>query len=219
MFLAFPEHFTRDTRDYKVQVRDGILYIAKTLNFERLMYDLTFWKYGDDECFYCHRKFVETKMTIDHVYPRKYGGVSVPENLRPACHKCNSQKGSMNPKEFEKFRRIKTRKTQEKYKQKCSKRKEKILYRKGFELPDEWIKMVSCSDIIFPTYCKFTLGEKYKKNMEFIKKYGHVPKPIVISSNNVILDGRIVKKSAERMGLEQIPAIILENVIASIDGN
>ena len=93
------------------------------------------------------------------------------------------------------------------------------MYRKGFELPDEWIKMVSCSDIIFPTYCKFTLGEKYKKNMEFIKKYGHVPKPIVISSNNVILDGRIVKKSAERMGLEQIPAIILENVIASVDGN
>lgn len=42
MFLVFPEHFTRDIRDYKVQVRDGILYIAKTLNFERLMYDLTF---------------------------------------------------------------------------------------------------------------------------------------------------------------------------------
>ena len=93
------------------------------------------------------------------------------------------------------------------------------MYRKGFDLPDEWIKMVNSSDIVFPTYFKFTLGQKYKEDIEFIKEYGHVPKPIVISSNNVILDGRIVKKSAERMCLEQIPAIVLENVIASVDGN
>ncbi len=34
-----------------------------------------------------------TSFTIDHVWPRAYGGDSEPENLLPACRSCNNRKG------------------------------------------------------------------------------------------------------------------------------
>ena len=82
-------------------------------------------------------------------------------------------------------------------------------------MPDEWIEMVNMSDIIFPSYYKFVYGKKFMKDINFIKKYGHVPKPVILSSNKVLLDGRNVYKSAQKLKLKKIPAIVLENVIAS----
>ena len=53
------------------------------------------------------------------------------------------------------------------------------------------------------------------KNINFIKKYGHIPKPVILSSNKVLLDGRNVYKSAQKLKIKKVPAIVLENVIAS----
>lgn len=92
MILNLPEHFSEDNKNYKAEVRNKILYITWVLKFEQLMYDLAFLMYGEHECYYCHKICNDTKMTIDHVYPKKYGGVSVPENLRPACNECNTEK-------------------------------------------------------------------------------------------------------------------------------
>lgn len=75
--------------------------------------------------------------------------------------------------------------------------------------------MVNMSDIIFPSYYKFVYGKKFMKDINFIKKYGHVPKPVILSSNKVLLDGRNVYNSAKKLKLKKVPAIVLENVIAS----
>jgi 5-methylcytosine-specific restriction endonuclease McrA len=36
-----------------------------------------------------------TSFTLDHVWPRAYGGNSDPENLLPACESCNARKGNV----------------------------------------------------------------------------------------------------------------------------
>src|SRR3990167_8406153 len=41
-------------------------------------------------CFYCNQK--SFKMTLDHVIPLSKGGRNSPENIVPACHKCNCTK-------------------------------------------------------------------------------------------------------------------------------
>ena len=214
MILNLPEHFSEENKNYKAEVRNKILYIAWTLNFKRLMYDLAFLQYGEHECYYCHKICNDTKMTIDHVYPKKYGDVSVPENLRPVCNECNSEKGNLNLREYKTLRGLKE-KSRKRYRERQGAKKEKIRYEKGFDLPDEWIEIVNMSDIIFPSYYKFVYGKKFMKDINFIKKYGHVPKPVILSSNKVLLDGRNVYNSAKKLKLKKVPAIVLENVIAS----
>lgn len=46
----------------------------------------------DYHCAYCGVKPVH--LTIDHVIPRSQNGTNDPENLLPACQKCNESKGS-----------------------------------------------------------------------------------------------------------------------------
>lgn len=38
-------------------------------------------------------------LTIDHIVPRCQGGSDEPENLTPACRRCNSQKGGRTPEQ------------------------------------------------------------------------------------------------------------------------
>lgn len=44
-------------------------------------------------CQYCHRKFPEHRLTMDHVLPRKYGGQTTWENIATSCGGCNAKKG------------------------------------------------------------------------------------------------------------------------------
>lgn len=44
-------------------------------------------------CQYCHRKFADHQLTMDHVLPCKYGGQTVWENITTACGNCNAKKG------------------------------------------------------------------------------------------------------------------------------
>ena len=41
-------------------------------------------------CYYCHKRTL--KMTLDHVIPLSKGGRNSPENVVPACHRCNCKK-------------------------------------------------------------------------------------------------------------------------------
>ncbi len=49
-------------------------------------------------CAYCglqkDSQGVSIHLTIDHVKPKAFGGSSLRTNLVPACHQCNSAKGS-----------------------------------------------------------------------------------------------------------------------------
>ena len=49
------------------------------------------------ECQYCGAK--ADKLTLDHVIPRKEGGVDSWENLVTACTQCNNRKGEHRPEQ------------------------------------------------------------------------------------------------------------------------
>jgi 5-methylcytosine-specific restriction endonuclease McrA len=44
-------------------------------------------------CQYCHRVFPASKLTMDHVLPRKHGGRTAWDNIASACGPCNFRKG------------------------------------------------------------------------------------------------------------------------------
>jgi 5-methylcytosine-specific restriction endonuclease McrA len=49
------------------------------------------------QCQYCGK--IGLKMTIDHVLPRRMGGMFSWDNLVCACHACNAKKGDRNPQD------------------------------------------------------------------------------------------------------------------------
>jgi len=50
----------------------------------------------DHQCGYC----ADPADTLDHVLPRSRGGLTVAENLVPACRRCNGAKGSSDWREW-----------------------------------------------------------------------------------------------------------------------
>jgi 5-methylcytosine-specific restriction endonuclease McrA len=44
-------------------------------------------------CQYCHGKFSERDLTIDHVIPKKFGGKTTWVNCTTACQPCNGKRG------------------------------------------------------------------------------------------------------------------------------
>lgn len=61
-------------------------------------------------CSYCKREmhnrrlsFDGLRKTRDHYVPLSKGGKHVPENLKPACYRCNHLKGDMMPEQWELF--------------------------------------------------------------------------------------------------------------------
>lgn len=54
-----------------------------------------------DACCYCSRRFIGgIKKTDDHLIPLSKGGVNNSYNKLPCCKSCNSDKGSLLPKEY-----------------------------------------------------------------------------------------------------------------------
>jgi hypothetical protein len=47
----------------------------------------------DTTCYLCRRKLALDEITIDHVTPPSKGGTDAIENLKVACHACNTIKG------------------------------------------------------------------------------------------------------------------------------
>ena len=48
-------------------------------------------------CQYCGRHFPVSKLSLDHVVPRRSGGQNTWENMVCACRKCNVKKGGRTP--------------------------------------------------------------------------------------------------------------------------
>lgn len=105
-------------------------------------------------------------------------------------------------------------KKRKQYKSELLHRHEKYRYEKGFYLPDNWYEYTS--DRI---YAEILLTEEYKHGKrynfirEFYTKYGHLPRPVVKSANNRLLDGFLVLLFAKENQIEQIPCMKLQNVI------
>ena len=94
MIIRLPERFIYSNKGHEdsAYIENGILYISKYTNFEDLMYTMTYVLKGYDRCCYCGEKLTMKNRTLDHMYPRRWGGISIPENLLPSCKKCNQDK-------------------------------------------------------------------------------------------------------------------------------
>lgn len=101
MKIMLPTHYFYSSNGGKAYVSKGKLYIEGNVNYERLIYNIVYSLKGKTRCYYCGKKLSAKNGTLDHKYPRCFGGISVPENLEPCCKGCNSiEKSFGKPKDF-----------------------------------------------------------------------------------------------------------------------
>ena len=106
MNIKLPKKFYYTTSETScAYVADGILYIKGYVNFEALMYTLTYTIYGYEKCRYCGSTLINEERTLDHIYPRGYGGVSITDNLLPCCIPCNQSKTDMAPYQYKEWQK------------------------------------------------------------------------------------------------------------------
>ena len=58
--------------------------------------------YGE-KCRYCDEILKVTNMVCDHINPLSHGGDSIKENLQIICSRCNTRKGPLTHKHYEKL--------------------------------------------------------------------------------------------------------------------
>lgn len=100
MIINLPKDFYYEKNDAKAYIKDGNLFCENNISFERLMYHITYVLRGKDICYYCGCDLNEKNRTLDHMYPRDFGGVSITNNLVPCCIDCNQKKNNLTLEEF-----------------------------------------------------------------------------------------------------------------------
>lgn len=168
--------------------------------FEKLMKDLAFEIKGRNKCYYCHEEINENEITIDHLYPRHFGGITVPNNLEPSCPVCNVRKSNMNEKEFIQWKKFTDEQNQKRFYNEIINRKKTI---NGIDLPEKWLTQLQISHIKIKTQ-----DSKSKRKNSHEKCI-----TIVVSANNVLLTGITTFEEAKKSGIKIVTAVVLENVI------
>lgn len=197
-------------------VEGNFLYIYRPVDFNDLMYALTYEIYRDDmRCFYCGEPLTEKQRTLDHRLPVDLGGPSLTNNLVPTCRKCNSTKGNLTEEQFKKFMRF-------------SKPEEAKLYRLGIErghkeirqgkkiIPPEWLcpPDYPLNVIKMRMHVDVPLGRGYNSIKRKHNKYGAILRPVIISANKELLDGFNVCLFAKGHNCwEKVSIIKLDNVV------
>ena len=213
MIINLPKDFYYEKDDAKAYIKDGNLFCENNMSFERLMYHITYVLRGKDICYYCGCDLNEKNRTLDHMYPRDFGGVSITNNLVPCCIDCNQKKNNLTLEEFFDWMNIQDPKKRKQRKNELLHDHEKYRYENGFYLPKEWYQYMS--DRVYVEILlteEFKQGKRYNFISEFYEKYNHLPRPIVKSANNRLLDGFLVLLFAKENQIEQIPCINIENV-------
>lgn len=221
MIIEIPEKFyKRKARDKYAEVKDGILEIHGFWSFKRLMIEIAYELKGKNQCYYCKKPLLDSEVTVDHLFPEAYGGISVTNNLVPACKVCNNMKADMNEKEYKEWLNIEDKVQRKAFYEKISTRKinkkYSIAIKETYDIPQEWIRYQRLETIKNLESSKTKTGKTYLKIYDFVKKYRKLPVVLVISWNGILLDGRIAYEVAEELKLEMVPVVVLENVLAFI---
>lgn len=210
MHVLLPDKF--HFKKSRNMIYDDNLIIASDIKFRYLMYSLTF-AIHKNRCFYCGKKIKNNRgKTIDHVIPRTLGGITITNNLVPACDICNSKKGFMTISQFQLWSDMNFSDKKE-YEKILRNRVEKIHQTKGFDLPQSWIEYANISEIDAIEEYAYEKGKKYEKAKIFYETYGLLPKPIVVDKNYNILESRSVYLVAKDVGIKNIPIVRCENII------
>lgn len=196
-------------------VEGNILYIHRQVDFYNLMSELTYATYGREICHYCGKKIYPSKLTVDHKIPRSFGGPTITNNLTPSCKACNSRKGNMFENEFFQFMEIESSPEKKAlFKEQIERRQRRLYMGKERALPKEWLLDSKVNVVSIRYQLNEPLGGGFYKVERTFKKYGIFLKPIIISSNNHLLDGFNVCLVAKMFGVsDKIEIIRLDNVI------
>ena len=203
---------TQNLRTNRLRIENGILYLRYGQSFQDIMYDLTYFMKGKNFCYYCKKKVPRNQITMDHFYPRCTGGPTIPQNLYPACKKCNTEKANMTYGQFLDYLELTTEEQQKKYRLRINSMKKGLNAIGMYEFPYSWITPVKVSEIHTQIDFANISETKFKKEKAYYKKHHNFKKPIILDRNLYSLDGFYVLFVAKACEVDYIPAIILENV-------
>lgn len=218
MLVELPKKYERRLNKYSfARIRDGVLELKGDFNFEKIMVELTYQMRGRTECHYCKRAVKANKITIDHMFPSDFGGVTITNNLVPACSCCNSNKSNMNQYEFRIWSKLDSREEKKSFYHNTisrKKRNKKNPYiKKGYDMPRKWIQFIKLDYVTKVSRINTEGSEKYQKMLVFAQKAKKIPRPLVLSSNLILIDGETAYAVAKHMHFMEVPVIILDNVI------
>ena len=194
------------------KVEDEILHIFVPIEFEDLMYGITYATKETDRCYYCLKPLTRENSTLDHIYPRNLGGPSIPNNLCVSCGNCNSNKSNMFEKNFLTYTSLSNDEKKKFYKDYNS-----FLHflKKWYVpiMPNDWVtyERIDKIDLVDFPY-PFVKGKSYNKVRKFYKKYGRLYRAIIVDRNFKLLDGFNTFIFAKEKNISSVPVIILENV-------
>ncbi len=209
MKIPLPENYSY--KDIAV-VKDGILCIHK-FYFEDLMYDLTYALKDSSKCYFCGEPISRQRSSLDHLYPRVFGGPTIPNNLAICCSKCNNTKTNMTEEQFIYFSSILDIERQREFYRDISLQNHIFMKWYGSIISKEWISGQKTEKIIvYFIIGKGSNGKSYKKVEKNYKKYRHIIRPIIVDRNFKLLDGFNVLLFAKNNSIDTLPTIILENV-------
>jgi hypothetical protein len=148
------------------------------------------------------------------MYPKYFGGVSIPDNLVPSCPSCNSKKSCLTSQQFYHWRSIQsTDKRERVFKKMLEQNMRKI--KNGILLPKEWITYYDISKVIEEiSFEEVSKAKEANERVEmFYFQYQHYSKPIIVSNNGWVFSGFHILYHAKRHSIKNVPAIVLENVV------
>ncbi len=194
--------------------QNGKLKIRPRLGlFDDVMYDLTYRLKGDNRCYYCGRRvdLDGIDLTLDHIYPRALGGPTIPENLVPACKRCNGNKENMTPDQFKAYMSLQDTDKKRAFKKEFFKIKE-FQEKWVHVLPENWTSQTPIGELFISIDLSDTSTNKYRKTRDYYQRTGHFRKPIIIDNHRFVLDGFTEVLYAKNNKIREIPTIVLENV-------
>lgn len=213
MKIMLPKHYFYSSNGGKAYVSKEKLYIEGNVNYERLIYDIVYSLKGKTRCYYCGKKLSAKNRTLDHKYPRYFGGISIPENLEPCCKECNLNKLCMTEKQFLIWNEIESIKEQDLFFQSSVKKNTEVLKKKKFLIPNRWVEMYDVAKYFLDAPFKRINKKKFKKLENYYKKWHQYPKPIIVSANGWVFEGNHIITHAKKINKHKVCAVVLENVI------
>lgn len=222
MIIDLPKQFTLCDELGKViaYVQDGRLYLRYDAPFKHLMYELTYSIYGKDKCYCCGKEVKKNQITLDHIIPQDYGGPDITNNLIPYCRECNNEKDNIMLEQFKEYLYLKTKdhKKRDEYIKKMKKQNEVMKYDKEFSYLGDWVQQMKLSVIrgykerVSYSTKKTAKQNKQEKIADAYKKYGRLPKPILVDCKKHLLSGYVALMYAKNNKITEVPVILLENV-------
>ena len=212
MIIGLPDRFiySYDDRN-KAYVRNGCLYVIGTMDYDKMMRILTYVIKGYDRCVYCGKELDGHDTTLDHMYPRNWGGISIPENLAPSCSVCNSSKSNLTVAQYRKWRKLGEEKRKA-FREACIAQNEEKMKSPSFILPKKWVKPFDISQILSNIDFDWLQEEGNVEMDAYYDRHGHYPRPIIVSGNDWVFKGMRILYHAKEHGITTVPAVVLQNV-------